>query len=196
MQVLQSTGLTGAVAISGGQDFSLALKNDGTVWAWGQNNYGQLGNGYTTSTNTPVQVSGLTGVMFIAAGGEFALALKRDGAVWAWGWNGYDQLGDGTRCRPAYPRASADPDAGHIRRGWYHSMAIKSDGSVWVWGKKNDYGQMGDSSWLTRSPRRPCPACQERHSRPSPPAAIIPWRVAGDRRGGVGLGMEFIWSAG
>ena len=65
---LQSTGLTGAVAISGGQDFSLALKNDGTVWAWGQNNYGQLGNGYTTSTNTPVQVSGLTGVMFIAAG--------------------------------------------------------------------------------------------------------------------------------
>ncbi len=75
---------------------SLALKSDGTVWAWGWNGYGQLGDGTTTSRYTPVQVSGLTGVVAIAAGYYHSLALKSDGTVWAWGRNVYGQLGDGT----------------------------------------------------------------------------------------------------
>ena len=75
---------------------SLALKSDGTVWAWGYNNYGQLGDGTTTDRHTPVSVSGLTGVTAIAGGYGHSLALKSDGTVWAWGYNSYGQLGDGT----------------------------------------------------------------------------------------------------
>ena len=79
------SGLTGVVAIAGGYYHSLAVKSDGTVWAWGYNGAGQLGDGTTTNRLTPVPVSGLTGVVAIAGGGCDSLALKSDGTVWAWG---------------------------------------------------------------------------------------------------------------
>ena len=79
------SGLTGVIAIAVGRDHSLALKSDGTVWAWGFNQYGQLGDSTTTQRTTPVQVSGLTGVIAIASGGYHSMALKSDGTVWAWG---------------------------------------------------------------------------------------------------------------
>ena len=65
-------------------------------WAWGNNYYGQLGDGTTTNRNTPVQVSGLTGITAISAGDFNTVALKNDGTVWAWGHNYSGQLGDGT----------------------------------------------------------------------------------------------------
>ena len=94
------SNLTGVVAIAaGGHNWcagghSLALKSDGTVWAWGSNYYGQLGNGTNTDSNVPVPVSNLTGVVAIAAGGSHSLALKSDGTVWAWGSNDYGQIGN------------------------------------------------------------------------------------------------------
>lgn len=75
---------------------SLALRRDGTVWAWGLNNHGQLGDGTATNQTTPVQVVGLTDVVAIAAGRFHSLARKKDGTIWAWGYNAYGQLGDGT----------------------------------------------------------------------------------------------------
>ena len=75
---------------------SLALRSDGTVWSWGWNEYGQLGDGSTTGRLTPVQVSGLSDVTSIAAGVHHSLALRSDGTVWSWGGNGNGQLGDGT----------------------------------------------------------------------------------------------------
>src|SRR5947207_720049 len=95
---VQVTGLTGVTAVRGGEGgcHSLAVKNDGTVWAWGQNAHGQLGNVTTTGSLTPVQVTGLTGVMAVAAGGQYSLAVKSDSTAWAWGYNGYGQLGNGT----------------------------------------------------------------------------------------------------
>ena len=66
---------------------SLALKNDSTVWAWGENEYGQLGNGTFTNNNLPVNVTSLTGVSFVAGGDEHSLAVKNDGTVWAWACN-------------------------------------------------------------------------------------------------------------
>ena len=81
----------------------MALKSDGTVWAWGDNGYGQLGDGTTTDRTTPVQVSGLSGVTAIAAGCYHTVALKSDGTVWAWGYNGYGQLGDGTTTQRTTP---------------------------------------------------------------------------------------------
>jgi hypothetical protein len=75
---------------------SLALKSDGTVWAWGYNAYGQLGNGTYTNSNTPVRVPELSNIVAISGGFLHAVALKSDGTVWAWGYNYTGQLGNGT----------------------------------------------------------------------------------------------------
>ena len=82
-------------SIAGGRYHTIALKDNGTVWAWGSNSYGQLGDGTTTNKTTPVPVSDLTGVTAIAGGGYHTIALKEDGTVWAWGGNSSGQLGDG-----------------------------------------------------------------------------------------------------
>jgi alpha-tubulin suppressor-like RCC1 family protein len=89
-------GLTDATAAAAGDEFTTALRSDGTVWSWGNNIYGQLGDGTTVGKNTPVQVSGLTGVAALVAGGPHALVLKDDCTVWAWGGNSSGGLGDGT----------------------------------------------------------------------------------------------------
>ena len=105
--------LTGVTAIAAGFGHGLVLRSDGTVWAWGDNTYGELGDGTGTAHSTPVQVVGpggagfLIGMTAIAAGnGSHSLALKSDGTVWAWGDNAYGDLGDGspgtarsTQCR-------------------------------------------------------------------------------------------------
>lgn len=82
---VQVYGLTRVVSVAAGAYHSLALKSDGTVWAWGSDPYGELGNNSTTDSPVPVQVSGLTGVMGVAAGSSFSLALNSDGTVSAWG---------------------------------------------------------------------------------------------------------------
>ena len=98
-------GLTWRHAIvQRGRDFhSLALKSDGTVWAWGQNNDGELGDGTKTNRSTPVKVSALSGVVDIGNGRLHSLAIESDGSVWAWGLNSTGQLGDGTKTNRATP---------------------------------------------------------------------------------------------
>ena len=78
-------GLDGITAIASGHSHTIALRNDGTVWTWGYNAYGQLGDGTNTNRPLPVQVPGMTGVTAIAAGIYHTLVLKNDGTVWAWG---------------------------------------------------------------------------------------------------------------
>ncbi|WP_249351541.1 RCC1 domain-containing protein, partial [Corallococcus exiguus] len=93
----QVPGLTGVVSIAaGGTGHTLAAKSDGTVWAWGRNGPGQVGDGTSTSRSSPVQVLGVTGVVRVAAGDFHSLGLTSDGTVWGWGYNGPGQLGDGT----------------------------------------------------------------------------------------------------
>src|SRR5437764_12099093 len=84
------------MAVAAGTYHSLAVKSDGTVWAWGYNGHGQLGNGSFTYSGTPVQVSGLGSVRAIAAGYFYSLALRSDGTVWAWGLGSNGQLGNGS----------------------------------------------------------------------------------------------------
>src|SRR5205085_3835037 len=80
------SSLNNVTAISQGLGFALALKSDGTVWAWGSGSRGDLGNGGTADSATPVQVSGLAGVRAISAGEyDHGLAARTDGTVWAWG---------------------------------------------------------------------------------------------------------------
>jgi len=94
-------GLTGVTRIAAGDGFSLALRSDGTAWAWGNNYDGELGDGATDSSSVPVQVSGLSQVTSIAAGIDSALAIRTQGittvkTVQAWGGNSSGQLGDGS----------------------------------------------------------------------------------------------------
>src|SRR3989337_940501 len=82
--------------ISAGWNHTIALKSDETVWTWGNNDDGKLGNGTNTSSNTPIQVSGLSGTFAaIACGGWHSAVLKSDGTVWTWGYNDDGQLGNG-----------------------------------------------------------------------------------------------------
>ena len=88
--------LTNVAAIGAGLTHSLAAKGDGTVWAWGNNVYGKLGDGTTTTRLTAVQVTGFTDAIAVDGGEFHSMTLKSNGTVWAWGANGYGQLGDET----------------------------------------------------------------------------------------------------
>jgi alpha-tubulin suppressor-like RCC1 family protein len=135
----------------GGNFHTLALKSDGTVWAWGRNTYGQLGDNTTTQRNTPVQTHNLTDVISIAAGSHHSLALKSDGTVWAWGNNNYGRLGDNTTTERHTPVQTHNlTDVISIAAGNQHSMALQSDGTVWAWGN-NEFGQLGDNTTTNRS---------------------------------------------
>src|SRR5262249_55210236 len=132
-QVLGPNGsgnLLKVVGVAAGQYHSLAVKRDGTVWAWGGDVSGQLGNNSTASHTSPVQVALLTGVAAVAAGQYHSLALKSDGTVWAWGKNDSGQLGasSSSTCGSGYPcsaiplRVTALPAATAIAAGGAHSI--------------------------------------------------------------------------
>ena len=147
----QITGLSEVTNIAGGLDYSLAIKNDGTVWAWGNNEYGQLGDGTNTDSNSPVKVTGLTDMTAIAGGYGHSLALKDDGTVWTWGYNIYEQLGDNTNTDRNSPvMVSGLSDVISIAGAYYHSFALKSDGTIRAWGN-NAYGQLGNGTNSDRS---------------------------------------------
>ncbi len=137
-------GLTNVISISAGWAQSYAVKSDGTVWAWGYNSIGQLGNGTTNSTSIPVQVSNLTDVIAVSAGSYHCLALKNDGTVYGWGTGGSGELGLGNNDGMMLPaQIMALTDVVAISAGSYsHSMALKSDGTLWTWGL-NSSGQLG-----------------------------------------------------
>ncbi|MGE6759660.1 Ig-like domain-containing protein [Corallococcus interemptor] len=128
----------------------LALKQDGTVWAWGDNSFGQLGDGTNTQRLTPVQVPGLTGVAALAAGNDHSLAVKQDGSVWAWGNNASGQLGDGTTTQRLTPVQVPNlTGVAALAGGNSYSLALKQDGTVWAWGV-NSQGRLGDGTHTTR----------------------------------------------
>ncbi len=148
-------GLSGIIAVSAGGDqleaHSMALRSNGTVWAWGSNIYGGLGNGTTNSSNNPVQVLLLSGVKAISAGGWHSVALKNDGTVWTWGWNIDGQLGDGTTTDKTIPtQVPGLTNVIKVVAGTYHVLALKNDGTVWAWGD-NISGQIGDGTTADRT---------------------------------------------
>lgn len=143
---VQVSGLTNVIAIATGSHHSLALKNDGTVWAWGGNSYaGQLGDGTNVDKTTPVQVSGLTDITAITAGDFHSLAIKNDGTLWAWGSNSYGELGVTGGNRNAPVQVTAMSGVIGISAGQSHSLILKNDGTVWTWGF-NYFGQLGNGT--------------------------------------------------
>lgn len=136
--------------VSGGGAHSLMLKNDGTVWVWGYNHVGQLGDGTMESKLHPIQVKNLDSTVQIAAGSVHNLVLKKDGTLWGWGYNLNGELGDGTAVQRNYPTQVKDiSDVVQISTSGYHSLAIKKDGTVWAWGQ-NGYGELGDDTMATK----------------------------------------------
>jgi alpha-tubulin suppressor-like RCC1 family protein len=143
---VQVAGLSGVRAVAGGLGYSLALREDGTVWAWGDNQFGQLGTGSSADSSlTPVQVAGLSGVRAIAGGYSHGLALREDGTVWAWGRNVNGELGNGTTTDSLTPVQVVGLSGVTAISGSYHSLALRSDGSVWAWGD-NQLGQLGNGT--------------------------------------------------
>ncbi|MEY2564930.1 MAG: large repetitive protein [Verrucomicrobiota bacterium] len=156
VKTANNTFLTGIVAIASGDNFCVAVKSDGTVWAWGSNASGQIGIGSTTNQKFAVQVkltggAALTGVIDIACGSNHAIALKSDGTVWTWGSNTNGQLGNGTTAQATNPvqtkTASATFISGvsAVAGGANHSAFLKSDGSVYSVGL-NSSGQLSINS--------------------------------------------------
>lgn len=131
--------------VANGAQHSLVINSDGTVFAWGMNTYGQLGNGTTQDSGAGLEVPGLTGVVSVAAGDRHSLALRSDGTVWAWGDNGQRQLGVPSNTSPTSTSPVQVPGLTgvmSIAAGAEHSMAVRSDGTVWSWGA-NGSGQLG-----------------------------------------------------
>jgi alpha-tubulin suppressor-like RCC1 family protein len=149
---VQVQNLTGVIAIAGGDLHTLALKNDGTVWAWGENMFGQVGDGTNTERHTPVQVWSLSGVTAIAStsDGSHNLALKSDGTLWAWGANFFGQLGDGSTVhRNAPVQVQNLSGVTCMAAGGAHSLALMRDGTVRAWGQ-NIGGGLGDGTTIDR----------------------------------------------
>ena len=159
VQVKLASGafLSGVVGIAAGDSHSLAVRSDGTVWAWGSNSSGQLGNNSVANASAPVQVSrsdgsALGNIGAVAGGGFFSLAMGNDGSVWSWGDNSHGQLGDGTPTTRRLTAVSVVTQAGSplggvvsVAAGHDHSLAASANGSAWGWGS-NSAGQLGNKS--------------------------------------------------
>lgn len=139
------SSLSNITSLAGGQDHMLALKSDGTVWAWGENDKGQLGDGSTTTRSAPVQVSGLTGVAAIAAGARHSLVRKSDGSLASWGADASGQLGDNSVADRKTPYNVASTNVSAIGAGVSHSLALQTNGMLWAKGD-NSNGQLGNGS--------------------------------------------------
>jgi alpha-tubulin suppressor-like RCC1 family protein len=144
--------------VATGEEFSCAVKQNGSAACWGANNVGQLGDGSITDKTIATDVFGLNSVRSIAANYAHACALKQDGTVACWGWNGNGQLGDGTTTyKTVATTVSGLVNVEAITTGVFHTCALKQDSSVACWGA-NTAGQLGDGTkFMTRTLPAPVP---------------------------------------
>jgi alpha-tubulin suppressor-like RCC1 family protein len=139
-------GMNNAKQALCGDGFYTVLKTDGTVWTWGVNDKGQLGDGTTEARTEPKQV--LDGIMTITVGEKFTVALGNDGSLYTWGENARGQLGrdTGTAKYSSTPEQIEKTDGMiTISAGQNHAIALRKDGTVWTWGA-NEKGQLGDGT--------------------------------------------------
>jgi alpha-tubulin suppressor-like RCC1 family protein len=128
----------GFIDISAGRTHSIALADDGTVWTWGRNEWGELGDGTHNDRMSPAKVEGLWGIRQVLAGDGVSFAMKNDGTVWTWGLNKYGQLCDGTTNDRGIPVRANINNVKAISLGGAgtYVIALLNDGTVWSWGKE------------------------------------------------------------
>ncbi|WP_183129765.1 InlB B-repeat-containing protein [Bifidobacterium sp. wkB344] len=192
--------------VSAGQDHSLAVGSDGNAYAWGNNKYGQLGDGTGSSQKTPVKVGKPAGApadftyVQVSAGQYHSLAVGSDGNAYAWGRNDKGQLGDGTTSsqntpvrvktpdRKTYPDLPADFTYLQISGGDYHSLALGSDGNAYAWGY-NGSGRLGDGT--TSSQNTPVRVkTPDRKTYPDLPADFTYLQISGGDYHSLALGSD------
>jgi alpha-tubulin suppressor-like RCC1 family protein len=151
------TGGTNWKQVACGYKHTTATKTDGTLWSWGNNNNGQLGDNTTTSKSSPIQtITYNTNWKQVDCGQNFSLAytsaIKNDGTLWTWGGNSYGQLGDNTTTNKSSPVQTVNGGTNwkQVDCGYKQMAAIKTDGTLWTWGD-NSYGELGDNTRTSRS---------------------------------------------
>ena len=128
--------------VAAGSEHTVAIKTDGSLWAWGANNEGQVGNGTTnTRVRVPTQIGSDTDWVDVSAGEFHTMGIRVDGSLWAWGSNQFGQLGTGSSCRRRHTptQIGSDTDWHSVPTGVNNTVSVKSDGSLWGWGV-NFYG--------------------------------------------------------
>ncbi len=151
------TSSTNWKQVSGGAVHTTAIKTDGTLWIWGSNSHGQLGDNTTASRSTPRQeITSGTNWKQVACGAFHTAAIKTDGTLWLWGRNAYGQIGDNTTAIRSTPRQefTSGTNWKQVACSSLNTAAIKTDGTLWSWGN-NSYGQIGDNTTTSRlTPRQ------------------------------------------
>lgn len=140
--------------VSNGYRYTLAIKTDGTLWAWGNNNKGQLGDGTTVGKNFPIRIGTDSDWQFISTGGLSSMGIKSDGTLWAWGDNSFGKLGIGTTGNKVTPTKVDNSEWQVISNGNSHCLGIKKDGTLWSWGYGN-LGALGTGRFITTNSLTP-----------------------------------------
>ena len=175
----QVGALTTWYKITGGKNNTTSLKNDGTLWTWGQNGAGKLGLGNTTNYSSPMQIGGLTDWLKIANGEDHCLAIKTDGTIWSWGLNNRGQLGLGNTSNRSSPsQIGALTNWLSVSAGYGHSLATKTDGTIWSWGS-NVYGQLGINASVYTN-----------YSSPSQIGSLTTWSIIAADKGNSSLAVK------
>ena len=142
---------TWAYVFDGGFNAAFAIKTDGSLWSWGNNFFGKLGQNNKVYKSSPVQVGSLTNWRFVNATYNNVIAIKTDGTLWAWGTNGDGQLGDGTvNGRSSPVQVGSGTTWLTASTGYNSSFATKTDGTLWAWGN-NSRGQLGQNNKVYKS---------------------------------------------
>jgi len=146
-------GFTDWCQVSAGYSHSIGLRQNGTVWAWGNNATGRLGDGTTTNTNSPVSVvGGFSDWCYVSTGFAHSLGVRTNGTAWAWGCNSTGQLGNGTTTDTSSPVSVVGgfSDWCQLSVGRDHSLGVRANGTAWAWGF-NGNGRLGDNTITNRS---------------------------------------------
>ena len=147
------TGATNWKQVSASDDHTAAIKTDGTLWTWGRNYGGALGNNSATDTSTPVTTfAGGTNWKQVSCGQNTTAAIKTDGTLWTWGYGGTGQIGNNAISNRATPVTTfaGGTNWKQVNGGRFHTAAIKTDGTLWTWGLGNT-GQLGNAAITNRS---------------------------------------------
>jgi alpha-tubulin suppressor-like RCC1 family protein len=145
-------GFTDWIQASGGGNHNLGLRANGTLWSWGGNYYGYLGDGTTIYRSSPVSVvGGFTDWIQASGGGGHSLGLRANGTLWSWGYNNSGRLGDGTNYTRSSPVSVVGGFTDWIQASaGYHSLGLRANGTLWSWGN-NISGYLGDGTIIDRS---------------------------------------------
>jgi alpha-tubulin suppressor-like RCC1 family protein len=146
-------GFTDWCQVSAGSNHTAAVRQNGTIWAWGCNGIGRLGDGTAVDKSSPVSVvGGFTDWCRVGAGNTHTAAVRQNGTLWAWGSGGSGKLGDGTVATKSSPVSvlGGFTDWCRVSAGTFHTAAVRQNGTLWAWGS-NANGRLGDGTAVNKS---------------------------------------------